>query len=144
MNASVLRNTLLACGAYYLALWLYVPLTALWSVVSNRLSFTVGVETIVLMPIVLGLPELVLAGAVGAVVAATAAARHPSRWALLPAALFVTQHAFARHSWARPPDFDDRVRLVVEAVLPAVVCILAATIVEGRAKRPAPDQALHS
>jgi hypothetical protein len=143
MGVTALKNTLLACGAYYVAMWLYGPLVWLWSFVSNRLTFTGGIETIVLMPIVMGVPEMLVACGAGVAVVATVDAKHPSRWALLPAGLFLMQHAFARRWWARSPTFEDQVAIVVEAALPAVACILAATVLESRVRRTPPDRALH-
>jgi hypothetical protein len=133
MRLRTLKNVLLSCGAYYVAVsLLYGPLVWAWSFVSNRLSFTVGIETIVLMPLVMGVPEILVAIIVGAAIAATVDARHASRWALIPAALFVLQRVFARRWWAQPPTFEDQAAMVVEAALPVVTCILAATVFESR------------
>lgn len=145
MRLSTLKNILLSFGAYYVGVWLlYGPLVWVWSFVSNRLSFTVGIETIVLMPLVMGVPEIVVAMVVGAAIAATVDARHASRWALVPAALFVLQHVFARRWWGRSPTFEDQAARVVEAALPVVACILAATVFESRLRQAPPNQALSS
>ena len=135
MRLTALKNILLACGAYYVAAWWLGPLVWLWSFVSNNVSFTVGIETILLMPIVMGVPEIVLACGAGAAIAATADSRHPSRWALLPAGLFLMQRLFARRWSAQPPTFEDQAAIAVEALLPAVACILAATFVESWSRR---------
>ncbi len=135
MRLTALRNILLASGAYYVSAWWLGPVVWLWSFVSNRLSFTVGIETMLLMPLVMGVPEIVLACGAGAAVAATAESPHPSRWALLPAGLFAMQRVFAQRWSAQPPTFEDHVSIAVGAILPAVACILAATFAEGRLGR---------
>lgn len=139
-----LRNLLLASGAYYLPMFfLYGPLVVAWSYVSNRLSFVVGLESVIVMPVVLGAPKLVIAGAVGAIVSLLAEARYPSRWALVPAGLFSLQSLFAQREWAQPPELHDRASMLVEAALPVVACLVTATIAERWSKQPPPDQALH-
>lgn len=140
---TMLRNVLLACGAYFVAAWLLVPLVLLWNFVSSRLSFTEGIESMVLMPIVMGVPEIVVASGVGAAVAATVQATRPSRWALIPAALFVMQHVLTPRWWAQPPTTTDRITLAIEAALPAVACVLSATIFERRLRRTPAGHALH-
>lgn len=127
-----LKNVLLSCGAFALAGLFHLPLVWLWSAVSNRASFTVGIETMLLMPLVMGLPEILVACGAGAAVAATAESRYPSRWSLIPAGLSVLQRVFARRWWAQPPGLEDQVAVVIEAAVPAVACVLTATLLERR------------
>jgi hypothetical protein len=129
------------CGAYYIAAWLYLPLAWLWDFVSRRMSFRVGVETMLLMPLVMGLPMAVVAFAAGALIGRTVDARHPSRWALVPALLFLQQHLLGRRWWATPPTVTDWVGIAVEAAFPAVACVLGAVWIEGRRLRPRPHPA---
>jgi hypothetical protein len=137
-----LKNLLVVCGAYYLAGWLHLPLAWLWSFASDRMSFEVGVETTLLMPLVMGLPMAATAFGAGALIARVVDAKYPSRWALIPALLFVLRHLLGRRWWAQPPTLADYVGIAVEAAFPAVACILGAAVLEGRARRQTPDQAL--
>jgi hypothetical protein len=138
---SILRNLLVVCGAYYVAIWLYLPLAWLWAFVSSRMSFTVGVETMLLMPLVMGLPMAVVAFAAGALVARTIEDRYPSRWALIPALLFLQHHLLGGRWWAEPPTLTDHIGIAVEAAFPAVACVLGAVVVEGRRLRTPPNRA---
>jgi hypothetical protein len=144
MRTTVLKNVLLSCGGYFVAAGLlHAPLVWLWSFVSNHLTFTVGIETIVLMPVVMGLPEILVACLAGAAIASTVEAAHPSRWALVPAMFFMLQRVFAQRWWAQPPTANDRAAMLVEAALPVIACILTATFVEARLRRTPPNLALH-
>jgi hypothetical protein len=129
------KNTLLSFGAYYASTWLYWPLQWLWSFVSNRLSFTQGVESMLLMPFLLGVPEMLVAFCAGMAVSATVEANRPSRWAFITAAFFVVRHASARYFWAHPPTFEERGEIIVAAALPVVACILGAIVVETPRRR---------
>ena len=132
-----LKNALIGFGGFYLALWLRWPLILLWNLVTNHLTFRSGLQTMLLMPAVYALPTAIVAFAVGAVMAHTVEARFPSRWALIPAALFLQENLFVHRTWYVGPTTADYVTIAVEAAIPALACIAGAAIVDRRRQRAA-------
>jgi hypothetical protein len=129
---TALKDVLIVCGAFYVSIRLLLPLSLLWSLVSNDLSFAGNLQLMLLMPIVMAVPEILAAIAVGTATALTVESRYPSRWAVIPALLFLQGQLFVQRTWIIGPTTDGLVGVAVEAALPAIACIVAAAVVEER------------
>ena len=103
--------------------------------ITNRLTFTGEFEAAVVMPLVMGFPMALVAGAAGAVTEWLVESRHPLRWAFLPATLYAVV-GLVGHHWVRPPQAADRVAEVLEAALPALTCLVGAMLAERHARAP--------
>jgi hypothetical protein len=135
MRKTLARNVLVSGGAYYASLWVIPPVTMAFAPITNGVPFLDGFETAVLMPLVLGIPSALVAAGAGALTAWLVESVHAWRWAVLPAVLYAV-FTFNGNHWLVPPKIDQRVGQAIQALLPAVACVLAAIFVQRRQPPP--------
>ena len=131
MQKTTIRNTFVSAGAYYISMWIASSIVMTFAPITNGLTFSGEFGAAVMMPRVRGIPMALVAAATGAVTGWLVESRHAVRWAVLPAALYAT-FSLLGHHWVRPPQAADRVAQLLEAVLPALACLLGAALVERR------------
>jgi hypothetical protein len=135
MRKTSVRNVLICAGAFYASLWVVPPVTMAFAPITSRLTFLEGFETALIMPLVLGIPLALVAAGAGALTTWLAESDHAWRWAVFPAVLYAV-FSFIGHHWFVPPKIDQRVGQTVQALLPAVACVLGAIFVERRQRSP--------
>lgn len=131
MRKTLIRNGLISGGAFYASLWVVPPVTMAFAPITNGLTFLDGVETALIMPLVLGIPLALVAAAAGASTTWLVESNQALRWAVLTAVPYAV-FSFLGHHWLVPPRLDQRIGQVVQALLPAVACVLGAIFVERR------------
>jgi hypothetical protein len=123
-SASIVKNVLIAVGAYYVSWWV-APLiaVALWKV-TERIVYRGNFEAAVFMPLVQSLPFALMAAVVGATVAMLVESKQPLFWVALPAALY----AFSSQDWVLTADKPFRIASVIVALFPAASCFVGAVV----------------
>jgi hypothetical protein len=133
-SASIVKNVLIAVGAYYVSWWV-APLiaVALWKV-TERIVYRGNFEAAVFMPLVQSLPFALMAAVVGATVAMLVESKQPLFWVALPAALY----AFSFQDWVLTAGKPFRIASVIVALFPAASCFVGAVVAlrwRGRSAR---------
>ena len=126
---TVFRNSLIAAGAFYLSYWVAPPLEWGYSKLVH-LRFVGYFETAVLMPLLMNLPDALVAVGVGASVAWLVDSKRPAAWVAIPAALYV-YFDYVGYSWVQPPTISQRLGQVVGALFLAFACFVGAMTVIG-------------
>jgi hypothetical protein len=88
MIESIARNLLIVGGVYYLSWWLAYPLALGYGKLTERIIYRGDFVGAAVMPLVTGLPYVVVAVGVGASVAWLVESEQPLRWAIFPAPLY--------------------------------------------------------
>jgi hypothetical protein len=130
-NVVIAKNLLIGAGAYYLSVWLYVPLAFVFGKLTQGLTYMGDFNSYVVMPLVIHLPWAIVAAAVGATVVWLVESDRPVGWAIFPALLFGLL-AFLGHHWARPPLILDRLAQTIGALFPALSCVIGALVAARR------------
>jgi hypothetical protein len=99
--------------------------------ITNGLTILDGFETAVIMPLVFGIPSALVAAWTGALTVWLVESDHAWRWAVLPAVLYAVFNCIGNH-WLVPPKIDQRVGQAIQALLPAVACVLGAIFIQRR------------
>ena len=136
LGANKARNLLAGAGAYYLSWFVADPLAMGFGKLTKGITYHGDFAGGVLMPIVISLPYVLVAAAVGVSVAWIVDSDRPIGWTLVPTFLYALGVFHTSH-WARPPTPFERVGDFIRVLLPAVACIAAGIVA---AKRRAPSQ----
>jgi len=125
------RNLLVGVGAYYLSWFLSNPLAIGIGRLTNGIRYSGDFEGAVLLPLVVHLPEAIIATVVGASVVWMVESNRPICWAIVPTFLYALA---ARHfvHWAHPPTLIERMGAIIGALLPAIACVVAAVFAARR------------
>ena len=125
------RNLLVGVGAYYLSWFLANPLAIGIGKLTNGVTYSGDFEGAVLLPLVVHLPEAIIATVVGASVVWLVESNRPIRWGVVPTFLYALA---ARHfvHWAHPPTLIERVGAIIGALFPAIACAVAAVFAARR------------
>ena len=130
------RNLVVGCGVYYLSWWVAYPLAFAYGKLTEGIIYRGEFASAVVMPLVTTAPYALVAVGVGACVAWLVDSERPTRWAIIPAALYIFFGTIGYH-WARPPMLLDRVAQVVDATFLGIACLGGAMIlVRQRAASP--------
>ncbi len=136
--AMKVRNLLIGIGAYYLSWFLANPLAIGIRKLTNGITYSGDFEGGILLPLVIHLPEALIAFVVGVSVVRLVESDRPLLWAIVPTFLYALA---ARHfvHWAHPPTLIERVGAIIGALFPAIACMVAATFAtRRRVSRPTP------
>ena len=139
MNKQIARNALVVVGAWALSATVAMLITLVLIPLNNRLTFR-GDTGVVIMWVWSGLPEVVTAvGATLAVLWLIDNTKRPYAWVGALAALYLygglTDAVRTRGGFQSAPTALDNVGIVINALLPAFACAVAA--VWYRRRRPA-------
>lgn len=104
--------------------WLSMP----WARLVEGITYKSELSFALLSPIVLGLPEAVIAIGVGGLTAYLVESTHPRRWVLVPAVLYAVL-AFTSVYWAEPPGFFERLEQLVGAAFTSGSCLAGSLLV---------------
>ena len=124
-NVVIARNLLIGAGAYYISVWLSMPLEFGFGKLTEGLRYSGDFNIAVVAPLVSRFPRAVLAAAAGAAVASLTESKYPIGWAIFPAVLYGVLGFFNYH-FARPPVPIFRVAQAIGALFPAVACVAGA------------------
>jgi hypothetical protein len=134
MLQTKLRNTLVSLGAYFISWYISAPLTLLFSFLTNRIHYYGEFEGGILMPFVTGLPVILVACCVGAIIAWLVMDGNRLLWALIPAALFFVR-VFASYHQVQPPSALDKLYRFMNAAYPSAACLVGAYFANRRLSR---------
>src|SRR4030081_2491983 len=82
------RNLLIGAGAYYLSWWVAMPLGIGYGKLTQRIVYSGDFAGYVVMPLVIRMPEALVAAVVGASVIWLIESDRPMRWVIFPALLY--------------------------------------------------------
>jgi hypothetical protein len=125
------RNLLIGGGAYYLSWFLANPLAIGIGKLTNGITYSGDFEGAVLLPLVIHLPEALIASVVGASVVWLVESNRPIRWAIVPTFLYALAVRHFVH-WAHPPTLIERVGAIIGALFPAIACMITAIFAARR------------
>jgi len=135
LNVLTAKNLLVGAGACYLSGWLALPLEIGFGKLTQGAIYRGDFAGAVVMPLVVHLPEALVATAVGATVVWLVEADRPVVWAIFPALLYALS-GFLGYHWARPPMLLDRVQQTVGSVFPALTCVVGGMVAGRRRASP--------
>ncbi|MGB6482215.1 MAG: hypothetical protein WBE86_01875 [Candidatus Acidiferrales bacterium] len=122
-----LRNILIIFGAYWLSLWVSLPLSWFFGQINNRIIYSGNLLEGLAMGIMLSLGRALAAALAGVLVTVLISSRKAYLCALVIAALYTVDYR-ARGHWVVPPTAWDQLWMQVERFFPAVLCIVAAFV----------------
>lgn len=134
---TALRNTLITAGAFYLSIWIALPLEFLIGKLNSRIIYDNTILAAVAMGVMLALGRACAAVFAGMFVTLTILGRKPERWSYLLAILYLSAVAQSRSHWHRPPEAWDIVSEAVRIVVPPIACLAAAFLTAWY--RPTPE-----
>jgi hypothetical protein len=128
----VIRNILVAFGAFYLSLWT-APLFS-WPFDKLNHHFTYTTESLlsaVMMGMMISMGRAVSAIFAAAIVPVTADSETPERWAYIVAVLYVADASVRsiHWKWNVPPTVWDHLWLGVDRLFPAFACVIGAIVI---------------
>lgn len=126
---------MVGAGAYYVAQWLLVPISIVFWKFTSGIIYRGDFAGYVVMPLVVHLPQAVVAAVAGAIVVWLVESDRPVRWAVLPALLYAVL-GFYNHHWSQPPRLLDRVSETIAALFPALACVVGGLMVARDGKIP--------
>jgi hypothetical protein len=130
-----IRNLLVCVGSYYLSWFLANPVAMGIGKLTNRITYTGDFQGGVLLPLVIQLPQAVIAAVVGASVVWLVESNRPMRWAVVPTFLYALAVRHFAH-WAHPPTLIERAGAMIGGLFPAIACMSAAVFVARRRTAP--------
>lgn len=135
---SVIRNTLISFGTFWLSLWVaWVLQLPSYDKLINAVVRDQTVLTALAMGVMSSMGRTLAAILAGILVTVVVASRKSELWALIVAVLYVVD-APVHYHWFSPATSWDRLWQGVNLVFPAVACIAAAIItarLRGRGKK---------
>ena len=124
---SMIRNTLICLGVFWLSLWMARSLAWPLGKLNDKVIYDTDVIGAIAMGVMSSLSRTLAAALAGAVVALVVASRRPLLWTLVVAVLSVVD-APVRHRWGSPATSWDLQWQSVDLLFPAVACVVAAAI----------------
>jgi len=121
----VVQNILISFGAFWLSLWMVVPLSWLFGKLDVRIIYGDSVLEAIAMGAMTSMGRSVAAIIAGLLVTFAASGRKPERWAFVIASLYVID-APVRHRWQLGPTAWDRIWQISDLLFPAFACVAAA------------------
>jgi hypothetical protein len=131
LGATKARNLLAGAGAYYLSWFVANPLAMGFGKLTKGITYYGDFAGGVLMPIIISLPYVLVAAAVGASVVWMVESDRPIGWTLVPTFLYALGVFHPSH-WALPPTPFDRVGDFIRVLLPAFACGVAGIVAAKR------------
>jgi hypothetical protein len=131
LGATKARNLLAGAGAYYLSWFVANPLAMGFGKLTKGIHYYGDFAGGVLMPIVISLPYVLVAAAVGVSVARIVESDRPIGWTLVPTFLYALGVFHPSH-WAVPPTPFDRVGDFIRTLLPGLACGVAGIVAAKR------------
>jgi hypothetical protein len=119
------QNILISCGAFWLSLYMILPLAWIFGRLNDRIIYGDGVLDAIAMGTMTSLGRSCAAALAGAIVCLTVAGKKPERWAFLVAILYVVA-APVRYHWNSPATQWDRLWQGINLVFPAFICVASA------------------
>jgi hypothetical protein len=126
----IIRNILVAFGAFYLSLWT-APLFS-WPFEKLNNHFTYSSENVVsavMMGVMLSMGRAVSAALAAALGCVSADGETPERWGYIVAVLYVAYASVRAIRWNVPPTVWDRLWQGVDRLFPAIACVIAAIVI---------------
>ena len=97
MELRTARNVMIAAGVFYLCQWLAGPLTIGFAKFTEHIVYTGDFNGYVVMPLVVHLPQALVAVVAGVMVVWLVESKRPMAWVSLPTALYVLLGFYAHH-----------------------------------------------
>lgn len=113
---------MIGAGVFYLCQWLAAPLTMGFATFTDHFVYRGDFNGHVVMPLVVQLPQALVAVVAAVVVVWLVESKRPMAWVLLPAALYAFLGFYGYH-WGRPPLPLDRLTETISALFPALACV---------------------
>ena len=134
---SLIRNTLISFGAFWLSLWTVAPLGWPFDKLNNGITYGDSVLSTFAMGVMTSMGRTLAAVVAGVLVTVIISGRKSQLWALFVAVLYVVD-APLRYHWFSSPTSSDRLWQGINLVFPAIACI-AAAFITARLRRKISD-----
>ena len=128
----IIRNILVAFGAFYLSLWTAPLFSWPFDKLNYRFTHTQdNLPSAVMMGVMISMGRAVSAMLAVAIVCVSADSETPERWAYIVAVLYVADASVRsfRVKWNVPPTVWDHLWIGVDRLFPAVACVIGAIVI---------------
>jgi hypothetical protein len=127
----IVRNILVAFGAYYLSLWTAPLFSWPFDKLNVHFTYSGSLLSAVMMGVMTSMGRAVSATVAVAIVCVSADSETPERWAYIVAVLYVADASLrAFHwKWNVPPTIWDHLWLGVDRLFPAIACVIGAIVI---------------
>jgi len=127
----IIRNILIAFGAYYLSLWTAPLFSWCFNGLSRHFSYTSeSLLSAVMYGVVTSMGRAVSAILAAAIVGVSADSETPERWAYVVALLYVVDASLRYHwKWKVPPTLSDHLWLGVDRFFPTIACVIGTIVI---------------
>jgi hypothetical protein len=135
---TMIRNLLVACGAFWISLWTVGLLGGLFGKLNNGIIYSdENLLSAVAMGVMTSMGRTIASILAGAVVMVSADSQKPERWASIIALLYVIDAPVHYGPYHIAPTAWDHLTRGVDLVFPGIACLLAvALIAHLRRKKP--------
>ncbi len=139
-QTAMIRNLLIACGAFWLSLWTVGLLGGPFGKLNNSITYSDEyLLSAVAMGVMTSMGRAVASILAGAVVMVSADSQNPERWASIIALLYVIDAPVRYGPYHIAPTAWDHLTRGVDLIFPGIACLLAvALIAHFRRKKSKP------
>lgn len=123
-----IRNILIACGVFWLSLWVSPWFAIVFGKLNSKIIYDDVWYEAIAMGMMISMGRALAAVLACVVITLVVDARHPERWALIVAALYLIDSPVHYGQWHIVPTSWDQLWRAIDFVWPTIACVIAAMV----------------